>query len=68
MDSSAAAAVTQDVGSFLTTLSSMVTWGYTNITNLINQAILPNPFLWVPLLAFFIIGGIIGLTMRLMGR
>ena len=46
----------------------MVTWGYTNITGLVNNAILPNPFLWVPLLAFFIIGGIIGLTMRLMGR
>ena len=46
----------------------IMTWGYTNITGLVNNAILPNPFLWVPLLAFFIIGGIIGLTMRLMGR
>lgn len=68
MDSSAAAAMTEQVGNFLDTLTSMVSWGYTNITNLVNNAILPNPFLWVPLLAFFIIGGIIGLTMRIMGR
>ena len=68
MDSSAAAATTEQVTSLLSTLTSMVQWGYTNITNLVNQAILPSPFLWVPLLAFFIIGGIIGLTMRIMGR
>ena len=68
MDSSAAAATTEQVTSLLSTLTSMVQWGYTNITNFVNQAILPNPFLWVPLLAFFIIGGIIGLTMRIMGR
>ena len=68
MDSSAAAATNEQVTSLLSTLTSMVQWGYTNITNLVNQAILPNPFLWVPLLAFFIIGGIIGLTMRIMGR
>ena len=68
MDSSAAAATTEQVTSLLSTLTSMVQWGYTNITNLVKQAILPNPFLWVPLLAFFIIGGIIGLTMRIMGR
>ena len=67
MDSSAAT-TEQVVTSLLSTLTSMVQWGYTNITNLVNQAILPNPFLWVPLLAFFIIGGIIGLTMRIMGR
>ena len=68
MDSSAAAATTEQVTSLLSTLTSMVQWGYTYFTNLVNQAILPNPFLWVPLLAFFIIGGIIGLTMRIMGR
>ena len=68
MDSSAAAAMSEQVGSLLSTLSSIVQWGYTNITGLVNSAILPNPFLWVPLLGFFIIGGIIGLGMRLMGR
>ena len=56
------------VDQFLQIMTQMVTWGYTNITGLVSNAILPNPFLWVPLLAFFIIGGIIGLTMRLMGR
>ena len=56
------------VDQFLAVMTQIVTWGYTNITGLVNSAILPNPFLWVPMLAFFIIGGIIGLTMRLMGR
>lgn len=60
-------ATTVDPTSFLATMTEIVSWGITNISAIVSQAILPNPFLWVPMLAFFIIGGCIGLTRRLMG-
>lgn len=61
------AVVPAEPTAFLETMTKIVTWGITNVGNIVTDAILPNPFIWVPMLAFFIIGGCIGLTRRLMG-
>jgi len=54
------------VTSFLSNLTLIFEWAIGSITSVVD-IILANPFLWVPLLMFFVAGGVIGLTRRLMG-
>jgi len=54
------------VTDFLANLTSIFSWAITGVSTVVT-AILANPFLWVPFLMFFVAGGVIGLTKRLMG-